>query len=96
MWTARWHSTRLDRAIGSWKKVGLSRCTRLFRDEALRHADRHAAALPAVFGPQQEFSLSGLMSTLATVADDMAREAVRPPAIVVVGDVVKVANPDRY
>ena len=37
-----------------------------------------------------------LLATLATVADDMAREAVRPPTIVVVGDVVKVANPDRY
>jgi siroheme synthase len=26
----------------------------------------------------------------------MAREAVRPPAIVVVGEVVAVANPERY
>ncbi len=37
-----------------------------------------------------------LLSTLGGVAEDMTREAVRPPAIVVVGDVVKVANPDRY
>jgi uroporphyrin-III C-methyltransferase/precorrin-2 dehydrogenase/sirohydrochlorin ferrochelatase len=35
-------------------------------------------------------------STLAEVADDLRREAVRPPAIVVVGDVVAVANPERY
>jgi len=35
-------------------------------------------------------------STLAEVADDLVREAVRPPAIVVVGGVVAVANPDRY
>jgi uroporphyrin-III C-methyltransferase/precorrin-2 dehydrogenase/sirohydrochlorin ferrochelatase len=37
-----------------------------------------------------------LLSALGTVADDMRREAVRPPAIVVVGEVVAVANPDRY
>jgi uroporphyrin-III C-methyltransferase / precorrin-2 dehydrogenase / sirohydrochlorin ferrochelatase len=37
-----------------------------------------------------------LLSTLGTVGEDMAREAVRPPAIVVVGDVVAVANPARY
>jgi uroporphyrin-III C-methyltransferase/precorrin-2 dehydrogenase/sirohydrochlorin ferrochelatase len=35
-------------------------------------------------------------STLATVAEDVAREGVRPPAIVVIGNVVAVANPDRY
>ncbi len=37
-----------------------------------------------------------LLSTLGGVADDMAREEVRPPAIVVVGDVVSVAHPERY
>ena len=37
-----------------------------------------------------------LLSTLAEVAADLEREAVRPPAIVVVGDVVAVANPERY
>jgi uroporphyrin-III C-methyltransferase / precorrin-2 dehydrogenase / sirohydrochlorin ferrochelatase len=37
-----------------------------------------------------------LLSTLGDVAVDMSREAVRPPAIVVVGEVVAVANPDRY
>jgi uroporphyrin-III C-methyltransferase/precorrin-2 dehydrogenase/sirohydrochlorin ferrochelatase len=37
-----------------------------------------------------------LLSTLAGVADDMAREEVRPPAIVVIGDVVAVARPSRY
>ena len=37
-----------------------------------------------------------LLSTLASVGEDMAREAVRPPAIVVVGAVVAVANPERY
>jgi uroporphyrin-III C-methyltransferase/precorrin-2 dehydrogenase/sirohydrochlorin ferrochelatase len=37
-----------------------------------------------------------LLSSLATVAEDLEREQVRPPAIVVVGDVVAVAHPDRY
>ena len=34
-------------------------------------------------------------STLAEVAEDVEREQVRPPAIVVVGGVVAVANPGR-
>ena len=37
-----------------------------------------------------------VLSTLATVAEDLVREQVRPPAIVVVGDVVAVGNPERY
>ena len=37
-----------------------------------------------------------LLSTLGDVEADMTREAVRPPAIVVIGEVVAVANPDRY
>lgn len=37
-----------------------------------------------------------LLSTLGEVEEDMAREAVRPPAIVVVGEVVAVANRGRY
>ena len=37
-----------------------------------------------------------VLSTLAEVAEDIEREQIRPPAIVVVGDVVAVANPDRY
>ena len=37
-----------------------------------------------------------LLSTLGSVGDDIAREGVRPPAIVVIGNVVAVANPDRY
>ena len=35
-------------------------------------------------------------STLGEVAADVEREEVRPPAIVVIGDVVAVANPGRY
>ena len=37
-----------------------------------------------------------VLSTLADVAEALERETVRPPAVVVVGDVVAVANPDRY
>jgi uroporphyrin-III C-methyltransferase/precorrin-2 dehydrogenase/sirohydrochlorin ferrochelatase len=37
-----------------------------------------------------------VLSSLGTVADDVVREDVRPPAIVVVGEVVAVAHPDRY
>ena len=37
-----------------------------------------------------------VLSTLGRVAADIARERVRPPAIVVIGNVVAVANPERY
>ena len=37
-----------------------------------------------------------VLSTLGAVAEDIVREQVRPPAIVVIGDVVAVANPERY
>jgi uroporphyrin-III C-methyltransferase/precorrin-2 dehydrogenase/sirohydrochlorin ferrochelatase len=37
-----------------------------------------------------------LLSTLESVAADVVREEVRPPAIIVVGDVVAVGNPQRY
>jgi uroporphyrin-III C-methyltransferase / precorrin-2 dehydrogenase / sirohydrochlorin ferrochelatase len=37
-----------------------------------------------------------VLATLGSVAEDMARERVRPPAIVVVGQVVAVAHPDRF
>ena len=37
-----------------------------------------------------------VLSTLVGLAEDLAREAVNPPAILVVGDVVAVAHPDRY
>ena len=37
-----------------------------------------------------------VLSTLGEVGDDVARQEIRPPAIVVVGDVVAVGNPERY
>ncbi|HSX69108.1 uroporphyrinogen-III C-methyltransferase [Nocardioides sp.] len=37
-----------------------------------------------------------VLSTLGTLAADIAAEGVTPPAIIVVGEVVAVANPERY
>ena len=37
-----------------------------------------------------------VLSTLGEIGADVVREEVRPPAIVVVGDVVAVAHPERY
>ncbi|MGN6577187.1 MAG: hypothetical protein ACTHKG_16050 [Nocardioides sp.] len=37
-----------------------------------------------------------VLSTLGDIGEDVVRQQVRPPAIVVVGDVVAVANPERY
>ena len=37
-----------------------------------------------------------VFSTLGELADDLVAEHVKPPAIIVVGDVVAVANPQRY
>ncbi|MGH3368849.1 MAG: uroporphyrinogen-III C-methyltransferase, partial [Nocardioidaceae bacterium] len=37
-----------------------------------------------------------VLSTLGEVGDDVVRQEIRPPAIVVVGDVVAVGNPERY
>lgn len=37
-----------------------------------------------------------VLSTLGTLADDLSTEAVTPPAIIVVGEVVAVAHPDRF
>lgn len=37
-----------------------------------------------------------VLSTLGSLADDLRTHAVVPPAIIVVGDVVAVAHPDRY
>lgn len=37
-----------------------------------------------------------VLSTLGTLAEDLVAQQVRPPAIIVVGDVVAVAHPERY
>ncbi len=37
-----------------------------------------------------------VLSTLGELANDLASSGVRPPAIIVIGDVVAVAHPERY
>ena len=37
-----------------------------------------------------------VLATLGTLADDLVAEKVKPPAIIVVGEVVAVANPQRF
>jgi uroporphyrin-III C-methyltransferase/precorrin-2 dehydrogenase/sirohydrochlorin ferrochelatase len=37
-----------------------------------------------------------VLGTLGSLADDLAEQDVRPPAVIVVGDVVAVAHPERY
>jgi uroporphyrin-III C-methyltransferase/precorrin-2 dehydrogenase/sirohydrochlorin ferrochelatase len=37
-----------------------------------------------------------LLGTLGSIGEDIAKESVRAPAIVVIGDVVAVARPERY
>jgi uroporphyrin-III C-methyltransferase/precorrin-2 dehydrogenase/sirohydrochlorin ferrochelatase len=64
--------------------------------EALVAAGRPADTPVAVI---EEGTMPGerrLLTTLGSVTGDLEREAVRPPAIVVVGHVVAVAHPERY
>ena len=37
-----------------------------------------------------------VLTTLGTVREDFAAAEVRPPAIIVVGEVVAVARPERF
>ena len=37
-----------------------------------------------------------MLATLGTLADALQAEAVRPPAIIVVGEVVAVAHPEAF
>ncbi|MFT4081807.1 MAG: uroporphyrinogen-III C-methyltransferase [Nocardioides sp.] len=37
-----------------------------------------------------------VLATLGTLADRLAAEAVRPPAVIVIGEVVRVAHPEAY
>ena len=37
-----------------------------------------------------------VLSTLGTIAVDIEAQGVVPPAIIVIGDVVAVAHPERY
>lgn len=64
--------------------------------EALLDGGRESTTPVAVI---QEGTMPGertVLSTLATLAADLREHAVRPPAIIVVGDVVGVARPGHY
>jgi uroporphyrin-III C-methyltransferase/precorrin-2 dehydrogenase/sirohydrochlorin ferrochelatase len=37
-----------------------------------------------------------VLSTLGTLAHDLDTHGVRPPAVIVIGDVVRVAHPERF
>ena len=74
---------------------------------AVQHAGEIAAALLAGGRPagtpvgvvcdgSMATQRTVLDSTLGTLAADLEAEAVKPPAIIVVGDVVAVAHPERY
>ncbi|WP_307199441.1 uroporphyrinogen-III C-methyltransferase [Nocardioides zeae] len=60
--------------------------------EGGRPADTPVAVVAEGTMPEQRT----VLSTLATLADDIATSGVRPPAIIVVGEVVAVANPGHY
>ena len=64
--------------------------------ERLVHAGRKAETPAAVVAEGTMPGERTVLSTLGEVAADVTREGVRPPAVVVIGDVVAVAHPDRY
>ncbi|MDF9715286.1 uroporphyrinogen-III C-methyltransferase [Nocardioides sp. ChNu-153] len=64
--------------------------------EALVAGGRDAGTPVAVVAEGTMPEERTVLSTLGTLADDIATQGVRPPAIIVVGEVVAVAHPERY
>jgi uroporphyrin-III C-methyltransferase / precorrin-2 dehydrogenase / sirohydrochlorin ferrochelatase len=64
--------------------------------EALMAAGRERSTPVAIVSEGTMPGERTVLSTLGTTAEDIERQGVRPPAIVVIGDVVTVARPDRY
>jgi uroporphyrin-III C-methyltransferase/precorrin-2 dehydrogenase/sirohydrochlorin ferrochelatase len=64
--------------------------------EALLAGGREASTPAAVICDGSMPGERVVYSTLGSLRDDLDREAVRPPAIIVVGEVVAVARPDLY
>ncbi|MFW6774893.1 uroporphyrinogen-III C-methyltransferase [Nocardioides sp. CPCC 205120] len=64
--------------------------------EALVAGGRDAATPVAVVAEGTMPEERTVLSTLGTLADDIAAQGVRPPAIIVIGEVVAVAHPERY
>jgi uroporphyrin-III C-methyltransferase / precorrin-2 dehydrogenase / sirohydrochlorin ferrochelatase len=94
-----------DASLGDWDAVAALRGTVVLLmavknlpaiAERLVGSGRKAETPVAVIAEGTMPGERTLLSTLGEIAEDLVREQVRPPAIVVVGDVVAVANPDRY
>ncbi len=65
--------------------------------EALRDAGGRAASTPvAVVCDGTMPTQRTVLATLGTLAEQLVAEDVKPPAIIVVGDVVAVAHPDAF
>jgi len=64
--------------------------------EALLHGGRDMATPVAVICDGSMPTERTVLATLGTLADVLEREAVRPPAIIVVGEVVRVAHPEAF
>ncbi len=64
--------------------------------EALVEAGRAARTPVAVVCDGSMPAERTVLTTLGEIADDLDRHGVRPPAIIVVGDVVAVAHPQHF
>jgi uroporphyrin-III C-methyltransferase/precorrin-2 dehydrogenase/sirohydrochlorin ferrochelatase len=94
-----------DDSLVSWDAVGRLRGTLLLM-MAVENAPHIAAALQAAGRPSEtpvavvcDGSMPGertVLSTLGELGADLDRHGVRPPAIIVVGDVVAVAHPEFF
>lgn len=94
-----------ERSLTDWDAVARLRGTLLLM-MAVEHAPQIAEALLAGGKPADTpvaFVCDGTMpgertvlSTLGAMARDVAEQDVRPPAIIVVGDVVAVAHPEHF
>ncbi len=94
-----------EKSLTDWTALARLRGTLLLM-MAVQHAPQIADALIAGGRPESTpvaFVCDGTMaaertvlSTLGELAHDVVAQQVRPPAIIVVGDVVAVAHPQRY
>ena len=80
-------------------KLAIDRVTRVFPPigarppvQALEPIDLTDAVVVEGTMPEERT----VLSTLGTLGADIEEQGVRPPAIIVIGDVVAVARPDHY
>ncbi|WP_134766069.1 uroporphyrinogen-III C-methyltransferase [Nocardioides sp. 1609] len=94
-----------ERSLTDWDAVARLRGTLLLM-MAVEHGPQIAAALLAGGRPAStpvavvsDGTMPGertVLSTLGELTHDLASQQVKPPAIIVVGEVVAVAHPERY